>query len=157
MTGDHRLGWSALVLATGLLIASPASAHEVLHDIERGRAIAVKAFFADGEPLPYVEYAVFSPADARIPYQKGRTDRSGYVAFVPDVPGAWHVHVADASGHGVDVDVAVTSPMPSCEPSVASAGIRSWAFALRPLLGVLVVAAIFGTLLVIYRKRTRRP
>lgn len=150
-----RSGWAAATLATALVLTSPASAHEVLHTVERGRALAVKALFADGEPLAYAEYVVFSPADARIPYQKGRTDRGGYVAFVPDVPGAWHVRVTDASGHGVDLDASVALPLEACEPS--SSGIRSWAFALRPILGVSVLAVLFGALVLLYRKRRSRP
>ena len=97
-------GWALAALILVAPIPS-AHAHEVLHTVERGKAIAVKAFFADGEVLAYTEYQVFSPADPRTPYQKGRTDRSGYLAFVPDVPGAWRVKVADTTGHGLDVVV----------------------------------------------------
>ena len=53
-----------LPLVALLFAATPARAHEVLHAIERGKAIAVKAYFADGEALAYTEYQVFSPADA---------------------------------------------------------------------------------------------
>ena len=73
--------------------AAPALAHETLHEVERGKAIAVKAYFADGEVLAYTAYEVYSPADPKIPYQKGRTDRSGWLAFVPDAPGKWRVKV----------------------------------------------------------------
>ena len=65
----------------------------------------VKAFFPDGEPLAYAEFQVFSPADAKIPYQKGRTDRSGYLAFVPNLPGNWHVRVSEAARKDGRVDV----------------------------------------------------
>ena len=62
-----------------------------------------RAYFADGEVLAYVQAEVFSPADAKIPYQKGRTDRNGWLAFVPDVPGKWRVKIIDATGHGLDI------------------------------------------------------
>ena len=102
-------GWALAALI--FVVRIPAvHAHEVLHTIERGKAIAVKAFFGDGEVLAYTEYQIFSPTDPRIPYQKGRTDRSGYVAFVPDAPGAWRVKVTDTTGHGLDLLVDVAAP-----------------------------------------------
>jgi nickel transport protein len=147
-----------MALAALILVApSPvAHAHEVLHSIERGKAIAVKAFFADGEVLAYSEYQVFSPADPRIPYQKGRTDRSGYLAFVPDVPGAWRVKVTDATGHGLDVVVdvaAVGAQGPSSGHPAGQGVVASWAFAVRPILGVGVIAALFALLVLLYRRR----
>jgi len=130
------------------LLPAVAQAHEVLHSIERGRAIAVKAYFADGEALAYTEYQVFSPADRKIPYQKGRTDRAGYLAFVPEPPGKWRVVIADSTGHGLDVEVDAGGTAPA-----ASAPVSSWAFAVRPVVGALVIAALFAALVLIYRRR----
>ncbi len=142
--------WALPVWAL-LLAAAPAFAHEVRHDIERGRAIAVKAYFADGEALAYTEYQVFSPADPKIPYQKGRTDRAGFLAFVPDRPGQWRVVITDAAGHGLDIAVAAGTPGgPGATPSGA---LPAWAFAARPILGVLVIGALFAVLVLIYRRR----
>jgi nickel transport protein len=144
-----RRAWLLVAL---LGAAAPARAHEILHTVERGKAVALRAYFADGEALAYAEYQIFAPFDAKIPYQKGRTDRAGYLAFVPDPPGRWRVLVADASGHGLDVVVdAGASPSPARpEPRIAS-----WAFVLRPLLGALVVVAIFLALVLIYRRRKK--
>jgi nickel transport protein len=128
-----------------------AAAHEILHSIERGKAIAVKAYFADGETLAYSEYQVFSPVDARIPYQKGRTDRAGYLAFVPNAPGKWRVKIADSTGHGLDLEVDGADSIPSKNSTIAS-----WAFVARPVLGVVLVAVIFGALVFLYRKKGSR-
>jgi nickel transport protein len=140
-----------LLMVLALLVAAaPARAHEVLHAVERGKAIAVKAYYADGETLAYTEYQVFSPADAKIPYQKGRTDRVGYLAFVPDVPGKWRVTISDATGHGLEVEVEAGAPaQPTATPSQA---VASWAFAVRPVLGVLIIAGLFALLVFIYRR-----
>ena len=149
---------AGLALATLILaVRIPAAhAHEVLHTVERGKAIAVKAFFADGEVLAYTEYQVFSPADPRIPHQKGRTDRSGYLAFVPDAPGPWRVKVADTTGHGLDLVVDVDAPganLPGSGRSPArGSDVASWAFAVRPILGVVLIAALFAVLVFLYRK-----
>jgi nickel transport protein len=148
----------AVATAAVGVVASSAWAHEVLHTIERGRAIAVKAYFADGEVLAYTEYQVFSPADAKIPYQKGRTDRSGYLAFVPDTTGKWKVKITDGSGHGLDLDVAVDR-LGSCAEQAGQPAAdvpASWAFALRPILGTAVIASVFLVLLLVYRRRGAR-
>ncbi len=143
----RRPGGRAATLAALLLAAAPAAAHEVLHEVQRGRAVAVRAYYADGEPFAYCEAEVFSPADPRIPWQKGRTDRRGFVAFVPDVAGAWRVRVADTTGHGLVVDVAVDGATLAGGAAGGQGGApASIAFALRPLLGVALIAAVFGLL-----------
>jgi hypothetical protein len=142
-----------LLVLSICLMPGLASAHEVLHAVERGKAIAVKAYFADGEVLAYTEYQVFSPADPRIPYQKGRTDRAGYLAFVPDNPGKWRVKISDASGHGLDMEVDTSG---STQAGNSASPIDSWAFVARPLLGVGAVAAIFAALFVFYRRKRSR-
>jgi nickel transport protein len=147
----RRAGWALAVL---ILVAHipAARAHEVLHTIEHGKAIAVKAFFADGEVLAYTDYQVFSPSDPRIPYQKGRTDRSGYLAFVPDGPGAWRVKVTDTTGHGLDLVVEVGAPSTNSKTR-QGAELASWAFAIRPVLGVGIIAALFALLVLLYRRK----
>ena len=141
----------ALLVLALLGAAGPASAHEILYAVEGGKAIALKAYFADGEVLAYAEYQVFSPADPKIPYQKGRTDRAGYLAFVPEPPGKWRVVVTDSTGHGLDIEVDTTSE--GLARTAPSAAVSSWAFAVRPVLGVLLIAVLFAVLVFIYRKR----
>jgi nickel transport protein len=135
---------AALLAAPGVVLA-----HEVLHEVRRGNAVAVRGYFADGEPLAYRAYEVYSPADAKIPWQKGRTDRAGWLAFVPDVPGQWHVKVIDDSGHGLDllVDAAAPADAPASGPGATAA------FVLRPVLGIAVMAAIFAALVLLYRRK----
>ena len=137
----------AVVLAAA---ATPAAAHEVLHTVERGRAVALRAYFADGEPLAYCEYQVFSPADPRIPHQKGRTDRNGWLAFVPDAAGKWRVRVVEGSGHGLDLEIDAD---PSAGAASTSGGaLPAIAFVLRPLAGVAAIAALFGLLFLLHRR-----
>jgi nickel transport protein len=144
----------AVCIALWILLASvsAAQAHEVLHTVERGKAVAVKVYFADGEVAAYREVQVFSPADARIPYQKGRTDRSGYVAFMPDVAGAWRVVMTDDTGHGMDVKVDVPAPG-AAQAESKSSSVSSWAFALRPIIGAASIVVIFVVLLFAYRRK----
>lgn len=151
-----RRSTAALVAAIALLaLPAAARAHEVLHEVQRGRAVAVHAWFPDGESLAHVPAEVFSPADGKIPYWKGRTDRNGWLAFVPDVPGSWRVRVIDSTGHGLDTQVDVTAPgaAPGDPSGAGPSGIASLAFLLRPVLGVALIAAIFGLLFLRGRRR----
>lgn len=133
---------AALLLA---LAAAPAAAHETLHEIQRGKAIAVRAYVADGEVLADLAYEVYSPADPAVPYQRGRTDRSGWLAFVPDAPGKWRVKVIGDAGHGLDVEIDAAAP--------AAPGTPGAAFVLRPLLGLLAIGAVFAALFLAYRRK----
>ncbi len=135
------------VAAAAMAVPAPSRAHEVLHDVERGRAVAVRAYFADGEALAYAAYEVYSPGDAALPHQKGRTDRRGWLAFVPDAPGKWRVKVTDATGHGFDLQVDVAAGAASAAPP------STLAFALRPIAGIAAIGLVFGALFALYRRR----
>lgn len=148
-----RVLGAAALAALLLGVTAPAAAHEVLHRVERGRAVALRAYFPDGAPLAYCEAEVFSPADARIPWQKGRTDRDGWVAFVPDVAGRWRVRVIDASGHGLEVGVDAAAPGAAEAPGAPAGAGGIAATVLRPVAGVALVAALFGVLFALARRR----
>lgn len=143
----------ALAAALALSAATPAAAHETLHEVQRGKAIALRAYFADGEVLAYTSYEVYSPADPKVPWQKGRTDRSGWLSFVPDTPGTWRVKVIDATGHGLDVGIDAGAVAGDGLPQPGGAPMSTAAFVLRPLLGLAVIATIFAALILAYRKR----
>ncbi len=143
-----------LLTAMGVLAPGGARAHEVLHQVERNRAVALRAYFADGEVLAYARYEVYSPADPKIPHQKGRTDRDGWVAFVPAAPGTWRVKVIDDTGHGLDVGVEVPSTPAAAAAGRSSAAVPgAAAFVLRPLVGLAAIAAVFGVLMVVHRRQ----
>jgi len=139
--------------AAVVLLASAASAHETLHEVSRGSAVAVKTYFADGEVLAYTAYEVFSPADPKIPYQKGRTDREGWLAFVPNAPGKWRVKVLDDTGHGLDAEIDAAPGSQGPEPSEGRPSLGALAFVLRPLVGLAAIGAVFAALFTYYRRK----
>jgi nickel transport protein len=141
----------ALAAAAALAICARAAGHELRHEVVRGRAVALRAFYADGEPLAYAEYEVFAPSDPRIAHQKGRTDRAGWLAFVPVEPGGWRVKVWDTSGHGLEVEVPADVGPDAAEDG-AGIGAKLPAV-LRPLVGVVLVAAVFAGLILLHRLR----
>lgn len=152
----RRILAAALLAGLALGAPAPAAAHEVVHEVVRGRAVAVHARYANGEPLAYAAVEVFSPADQALPHQKGRTDRNGWVAFVPDVPGGWRVRIQDGSGHGLDTTVEIAAPGAPAAAASDPGAPSALAFALRPVLGVLLVLALFGGLF-LFLRRTREP
>lgn len=130
-------------LAFLVIAASDAAAHEVGHEVMRGKAIAVRAFFGDGEALAYTEYEVYSPRDPKIPHQKGRTDRAGHLSFVPDAPGKWRVRVLEKGGHGLDIEIDSAS---AASPAAGLSAVSRLDLWLRPIIGLAVIAAFFGIL-----------
>lgn len=142
-----------LLAAAAVAALAPGAprAHEVLHEVERSRAVAVRAYFADGEALAYAQYEVYSPADPKVPHQKGRTDRDGWLAFVPTAPGAWRVKVLDGGGHGLALEV--ESARASADGSASAAPASTAAFVLRPLVGLAAIAAVFALLVGVHRRQ----
>ncbi|HEY6100135.1 MAG TPA: hypothetical protein VIW03_11930 [Anaeromyxobacter sp.] len=140
-----RLAAAALA---ALLSPAVAVAHEVTHEVVYGRAIAVRARYAGAEPLAYAEYQVFSPGDPKLPWQKGRTDRDGWLSFVPAEEGTWRVQVADGSGHGMILSVAARPPVSGSERPESGLG-----WAARLLGAVAAVALVFAGLAAVQRRR----
>lgn len=145
----------AWILAAVVAVLAPSAArpHEVLHQVEWNRAAALRVSFANGEVLAYAQYEVYSPADPRIPHQKGRTDREGWLAFVPTTPGAWRVKVFDDTGHGLDVVVESAPASSAAAGASRPAPASTAAFVLRPLVGIGSIGAVFGVLFGVYRRR----
>lgn len=125
-------------------------AHEVSHEVVRGRAVAVHAWYAGGEPLAYAEYQVFSPTDPKIPWQKGRTDRDGWLAFVPAAAGTWRIQVADATGHGTTIEVAAG---PSADGAGREPAHGTTGRMLRTAAAAAVIGLVFLGLAAVLRRR----
>jgi len=61
--------------------------------------------YESGDPVSYAEVLVYSPNDAEIEYQNGRSDGSGIFAFVPNCVGKWLFVIDDEMGHRVKVEI----------------------------------------------------
>jgi nickel transport protein len=73
-------------------------AHTINYQVEN-RGISARVFYAGDEPASYSQYEIFGPGD-RVPHQKGRTDRNGFVSFLPDRKGKWIIKVYGEAEHG---------------------------------------------------------
>ncbi|MGQ9648086.1 MAG: hypothetical protein ACUVWO_16290, partial [Thermodesulfobacteriota bacterium] len=81
-----------------LFMYSGAEAHSVHYQVEN-KGISVRVFYAEDDPASYSSYEILGPGD-NIPHQKGRTDRNGFVSFLPDRQGKWIIKVHGESEHG---------------------------------------------------------
>lgn len=151
-------------LALALMLAPAARAHEVALQVARGNAVSVRVVAADGRPLAGAEYQLWAPSDPREPWQRGRTDRDGWLAFVPGPPGGWRLRVVEAGGHGLDTTVEVAAPAAAAPDAPREPPARAPApppgsagFVLRPLAALAVIAVVFAMLLALYRKKGRAP
>ncbi|MHB8790436.1 MAG: hypothetical protein ACYDBT_11205 [Desulfobulbaceae bacterium] len=92
-------GRRAMLFLGLFLAAAPwAGAHSINYQVE-AKGMAVRAYYSATDPAAYSEYELFGPDDQE-PHQIGRTDRNGYIGFVPDRPGIWKLQVWGESTHG---------------------------------------------------------
>ncbi len=138
-----RAGAAALVL----LLAASAAAHGVHSAVDTGRAVVVTVSFEDGSPMSFEPCEVLPPG-GRPPFQVGRTDRLGRVAFLPDSPGEWKVRVTTEDGHGAVVPVQVDDGMIAASRASAGGG-RWW----KLVTGVGVLLGVFGFVNLIVRRK----
>lgn len=76
-----------------------ASTHTVHYKVEQ-KGISVRIFYEGDNPASYAGYEIFGPGDT-INHQNGRSDKNGFVSFLPDRPGKWKIKVSDESDHGI--------------------------------------------------------
>lgn len=90
-------------------------AHGVQYSASRENTVVIHASYSSGEPMAYSQIKIYSPEDADIEFQNGRTDRNGVFAFFPDTEGEWTIKADDGAGHGftgkIDVEEIEDIPM----------------------------------------------
>ena len=117
-----------------------AHGHTINYDVQQ-KAIAVRIFYAADDPASYSQYEVYGPGDA-LPHQTGRTDKNGFVAFVPERPGLWRIKVLGESTHGfhgvtVEVNVNESLDLKSFSKPLAATNTKL-------VIGVSLVFGLFG-------------
>ena len=165
----YTRGVVSLVFGALLLLgAAQAQAHALYAAHTWQGAVALVQFaYAGGSVPTYAKVEVYSPADAKVEFQNGRTDAQGRFAFMPDTPGQWRIIMADNMGHRVEhaVDVspsqgsaqiaAQTSGPNTDKPAAngATPGVGEFSVPLRVLLGLSLLANMaLGTAVLRRRK-----
>ncbi len=86
-----------LVLSLG---ETESSGHSIHYQVLQ-KGIAVRAFYSEKDPSSYSSYEIWGPGDREdLPHQTGRTDKNGFLAFVPDRAGTWKIRLWGESSHG---------------------------------------------------------
>jgi nickel transport protein len=96
-----RVAGFVLFLPLGLFLGGIDShGHSVNYHVEQ-KGIAVRAFYSAKDPASYSQYELCGPGDKEdLPHQTGRTDKNGFLSFVPDRAGTWKIKLWGESGHG---------------------------------------------------------
>lgn len=119
---------------------SPAYSHTINYDVQQ-KGIAVRIFYSADDPASYSQYEVYGPGDSE-PHQTGRTDKNGFVAFVPDRPDIWKIKVLGESSHGfhgVTIEVKVDEAL-----NLKSFSKPLVAIYTKLIIGVSLIFGIFG-------------
>jgi len=139
--------FSLLVVVVSTAVTTSAVAHDLHHTVAEGEALVVKLFFADNSAFSYESYEIYRP-ETKIPFQVGRTDENGMIAFVPDSAGSWRIKVFSEDGHGMDISVETgeTGELIRAEKSLFDRYSRI-------LFGLGVIFGLFGVFTLFRRKQ----
>ena len=89
---------TSLAVLVFLFPGSALLCHTVNYEVQQ-KGMAVRVFYSAKDQASYSEYEVYGPGDT-LPHQTGRTDKNGFLAFVPERPGTWKLKVLGESAHG---------------------------------------------------------
>jgi len=126
-------------------------AHTIHYEVQ-SKGISAKIFYTQSDPASYSEYEIYGPGDTE-PYQIGRTNRAGFLSFLPDRPGIWKIKVLGESSHGFhgitfDVKVDKAFNLESFEKPLVAKHTKM-------MVGVSVIFGLFG-IISLYLSRKRK-
>ncbi len=140
-----------LLAAAALLLSIwPARAHDLQYRVGGGQAVVIRLFYIDNAPFSFEGYEIYRDGE-KLPYQVGRTDSLGRIAFLPDRAATWRIKVAAEDGHGLDFKLGTDAAAVLTgteKPAVERYG--------RIAVGVAVILGLFG-FLSLYLKRKKSP
>ncbi len=131
-----RIALVALLLCVWM--RGEAVGHDLQYTVDEGTAVSVRLFFAGGNEFSFEAYEVYR-AGEEIPFQVGRTDARGRLAFFPDRPGTWRIKVFSEDGHGVDFSLTT-----GAQGIVEKADKPLFERSLRVVVGIAIIFGIFG-------------
>jgi nickel transport protein len=131
-----------------MLLAPAAAGHDLQHTVTPGQAVVVQVRYPDGSPFSFEAYEV-SRAGAKVPFQVGRTDAAGRIAFLPDGPATWRVKAFSEDGHGLDIQLEGAAGA-----SVADLDQPLYDRFARIAVGVALILGLFGIVKLFVRRRS---
>lgn len=144
------LGKRSALAALCLSMIAPAGAHDLQYTISGGQAIVISLFYVDNTPFTFEGYEITREGE-KLPYQVGRTDARGRIAFLPDRASSWRVKAISEDGHGLDFKLVT-------DAAALPAGAEKPLFERysRIAVGIAVILGLFG-FLSLYVKRKNSP
>lgn len=125
-------------------------AHDLRYSVAQGEAVVLRLFHGDDSGFRFQAYEIYRAGETK-PYQVGRTDDRGRIAFLPDQAGRWRLIVFSEDGHGLDIQFttdAAARPSGLDEPFYERHA--------RILVGVGLIFGLFGVLS-LFLSRRRHP
>jgi nickel transport protein len=129
-----------------LLTVAPAYAHDLQYTVSEGQAIVISLFYVDNTPFTFEGYEITRDGE-KLPYQIGRTDAQGRIAFLPDRAASWRIKTISEDGHGLDFKLETDAAA-----QLASAEKPLFDRYSRIAVGIAVIFGLFG-FLSLYLKR----
>jgi len=140
----------ALAILAGALLAGPASAHGVKHQIQSVNATVISLSYDDGQALAHAVFEA-APMGAAQAAVTGLTDAEGRAVIVADVPGRWRLRAFSNDGHGAVVEFDVAASTADTVP--VSTPVPRW---MRVAFGLALLFFVFSSLQCWLRERRRR-
>lgn len=138
-----RALWLGLLLA----LAVNGEAHDLQYTTTSATAVVVTLGYPDGSPFSYETFEVY-PLGQEIPFQTGRTDARGRLAFLPPGPGRYQVRAMSQDGHGLVVEVEADAA-----DLLAAAERPLYERYQRLFVGLGILLGLFGLLMLFYRRK----
>ncbi len=137
-----------LLLASAIFATWPACAHDLQYSVGHGQAVVIRMFYVDNSPFAFEGYEIVREGE-KLPYQVGRTDSQGRIAFLPDRAANWRIKAMSEDGHGLDFKI-------STDAAAMLSGAEKPVFEryARIVVGVAVILGLFG-FLSLYLKRKK--
>lgn len=136
-----EMGWISIAGILFLLLPTASVEGHAIHYDVQPKGISVRVFYDRENPASYSQYELFGPEDKE-PHQIGRTDKNGFLSFLPDRPGTWRIKVWGESTHGfhgVAIEVKVDGSL-----QLQSFGKPLLATHTKLMVGVSLIFGLFG-------------
>ncbi|OYY92520.1 MAG: hypothetical protein B7Y41_15665 [Hydrogenophilales bacterium 28-61-23] len=136
-------------LAALLISASGSLAHDLQYSVDSGQAVVIRMFYLNNTPFTFEGYEIYREGE-KLPYQVGRSDSQGRIAFLPDRAAEWRIKAISEDGHGLDFTIRTDAAA-----VLSGAEKPFYERYARIGVGVAVILGLFGFLsLYIKRKRS---
>ena len=143
----RRWPWLTPSLLALLVCGGPGVTHDLHHATRQANATVVSLSYPDGSPFAYEEFEIF-PANVEVPFQVGRTDAQGRLAFLPPAQGRYEVRAMSQDGHGLVILVEVGP-----EAELITAERPLFERYQRLFVGLGILLGLFGLLKLFYGKK----